>query len=159
MARPKKTDEEKLTARLPAPRVTQGQFSSLANEASKSGMTFSDYIRSSVLSMANPDGSARLVIELSPTQLETLQAKADAVETPLSDFARDMVLSGKKASSSNIDKTALMELNRIGVNLMQITRALNTLSRDGLYIGDEKNPERLSHALSELLELMERMDP
>ena len=107
MARPKKTEAEKRTMRLPAPRVTSSEYS----------------------------------------HVEKL---ADAVPLNLTDFMRELALSGKvKPRKSKLENSLLVELNRIGVNLNQIAHAQN-IGRD--------NPASLQHALNELMALMTKID-
>ena len=64
MARPRKSDAEKLTRRLPHVRCTEGEYARIVSKAAQAGLTQSEYIRRMAL-----DG--QVVIRQGKTDFET----------------------------------------------------------------------------------------
>lgn len=104
----------------------------------------------------------QLNFSLTSAELTALRSRADAAGMHLVDFGRDLLLRRRTPSSANVDpeivdaqntlaRAALLlthELRRLGNNLNQIARRLNTL--------DEAAPPSLEPLLREIRALLNR---
>lgn len=77
--------------------------------------------------------TSQVSVAVSPAELAALQVKADQSGMTVTAFTRSAALSRKLVSTprSSVDFETRQELRRIGVNLNQITKALNA-RRDAL---------------------------
>lgn len=93
--------------------------------------------------------SERLNLRLTQGERATLEAKAAAAGVPPSDYARRVALGGRLAivQTKAADPQLVLALNRIGVNLNQIARAINVHS--GF------SPADLSQILARLNQLLD----
>lgn len=71
--------------------------------------------------------SERLNLRLTQGERATLEAKAAAAGVPPTDYARRVALGGQLAivEAKAADPQLVLALNRVGVNLNQIARAIN----------------------------------
>jgi len=88
-------------------------------------------------------------------ELASLRAKAHAAGLPVATFIRRLIL-GKKmpVRRGRFDEDGLYQLCRIGNNLNQIARALNTARKQG---SEPVGLERLGEVLEELHVLLEQL--
>jgi|TARA_R110000744_G_scaffold241092_1_gene358433 hypothetical protein len=107
MARPRKQEHEKRSARLGPFDVTEAERAHVEAQAAAAGVTLTEYGRQRIL-------SGRVTLPPSPT-----------------------------------DASLLTELNRVGVNLNQIARALNR--------GRDEDPHHLGHVLHQLHTVLEKV--
>lgn len=79
-----------------------------------------------------------------------VQEKADMAGMSVTDFQRTLVLAEKiTLPKSRLDAAVLSELNRIGVNINQLTHAQNM---------GRALPAQIEYALGELVALMRKVD-
>lgn len=75
------------------------------------------------------EGAARdqvLGLRLTPDERAAIEAQAARAGLTVSDYARRVILGHRvKAAVTDVDAAALVELNRLGVNLNQIAKQLN----------------------------------
>lgn len=95
--------------------------------------------------------SERLNLRLTLGERATLEAKAAAAGVPPTDYARRVVLGGQLAivEAKAADPQLVLALNRVGVNLNQIARALNGHAAF--------SPAELSRTLSRLNQLLDHL--
>lgn len=83
-------------------------------------------------------------------ELLHVQEKADMAGLSVSDFIRTLALAEKiTPKKSRLDAAMLSELNRIGVNINQLTHAQNM---------GRALPAQIEYALGELVALMRKVD-
>ena len=95
--------------------------------------------------------SERLNLRLLPDERAIIRARAAASGLSPTDYARRRVLGGKLAvvAPRRADPALVLAVNRAGVNLNQIARALNS--------GLGHNPHELSETLARLNRLLDRL--
>lgn len=92
-------------------------------------------------------------VRVSPTEIEALKARADLAGVTLSDFVRQAILDGKtpRPKPHRIRHEAIRAINRVGVNLNQLTRLANIGVIDPTFSRD------LIHALDDLDEVIRQV--
>jgi hypothetical protein len=95
--------------------------------------------------------SERLNLRLLPDERASIEARAAALGLSPTAYARRRILGGKLATvaARKADPALVLAVNRAGVNLNQITRALNS---DMGHV-----PRELSNALQRLNRLLDRL--
>jgi len=95
--------------------------------------------------------SERLNLRLLPDERATIEARAAASGLTPTDYARRRALGGKLAvvAPRRADPALVLAVNRAGVNLNQIARALNS--------GLGHSPHELSETLTRLNQLLDRL--
>ncbi|ABB76095.1 mobilisation protein (MobC) [Nitrosospira multiformis ATCC 25196] len=94
--------------------------------------------------------SERLNLRLLPDERATIEARAAASGLTPTDYARRRALGGKLAAAPRrADPALVLAVNRAGVNLNQIARALNS--------GLGHSPHELSETLARLNQLLDRL--
>ncbi len=94
--------------------------------------------------------SGMLPIRLTLAERAFIEEQATKAGTSISGYLRDVALNKKVTPpKSKLDASLLMELNRIGVNLNQLTHAANIGRTD---------ESILRYALEQLVMLMRRVD-
>lgn len=89
-------------------------------------------------------------VRMTEAELIHVADQAEMAGLSLSDFIRQRALSGKVTPRrSPIEASNLTELNRIGVNLNQIARAVNR--------GRDEDPHHIGFVLNELHQLMQKL--
>jgi hypothetical protein len=75
--------------------------------------------------------ASRLAVRLTPAELKTFNDLVRASGLGRSDYVRQAVLEGRVIvhKTGTADPALIAELNRIGVNLNQLTRTANTVGR------------------------------
>lgn len=102
------------------------------------------------------DGEGRgAVIGVRVTEIERAEVEVRAARAglSLSDYGRRAILGHRitaAADAARIDAAALVELNRVGVNLNQIARAVNRNRGQGV-------PVNLAETLAQVRALIERL--
>lgn len=86
--------------------------------------------------------------DVTEAEREHVIAQAKRAGMTLAEYGRQRVLSGRvSVPPAPVDTSLLTELNRIGVNLNQIARALNR--------GRDEDPHHLGHVLHQLNSALE----
>lgn len=104
--------------------------------------------------MTKPDRQKREIfsIRLSPTERQTIEAKADSAGIKLGEYIRATALKRKiPPSIPEINREIYIQLIRIGNNINQIARVANV----GIKRGDRLNVEM--NKLTELSEYLDRL--
>lgn len=89
-------------------------------------------------------------IRLTEAELADLHLQAEQAGLSLTELVRQRATSGKATPKRGLaDAQLLSELNRVGVNLNQIARALNR--------GGDRDPHHLDHVLGQLVAVLEQV--
>ena len=89
-------------------------------------------------------------IRVTEAELATLALQAASYGATLTDFIRQRALTGEAIRRRGAAEAQLLsELNRIGVNLNQIARSLNS--------GQGRDPHHLDHVLGHLISTLEHI--
>jgi len=89
-------------------------------------------------------------IRLTEAELADLHLQAERAGLSVTELVRQRATSGKVTPKRGLaDAQLLSELNRVGVNLNQIARALNR--------GGDRDPHHLDHVLGQLVAVLEQV--
>ena len=89
-------------------------------------------------------------IRLTEAELADLHLQAERAGLSVTELVRQRATSGKVTPKRGLaDAQLLSELNRVGVNLNQIARALNR--------GSDRDPHHLDHVLGQLVAVLEQV--
>ena len=84
------------------------------------------------------------------SELLYIQEQSKIAGLSVTDYIRTLALTEEvKPRKSKIEGSLLVELNRIGVNLNQITKHVNAGRTD---------PNILNHAMNDLIQIMDKLD-
>lgn len=95
--------------------------------------------------------SERLNLRLLPDERAAIEARAAALGLPPSVYARNRALGGKRVTAARrvADPSMVMAINRVGVNLNQMVRAINS--------GAGYAPAVLTETLERINSLLDRL--